>query len=329
MRKVIIAGGYGVVGTWIARHLHAAGHDLEVIIGGRHPDSGAELAEELGASVAYVDSENPASAFAEIGPVDLVISALQDPNDNLLRATLQSGAAYIGVVRKVDNLGATAMLATSLSRRPVLLMGHWQAGVTTLAALAAAQSFARIESIELAALFDRADKAGPMTMNDSGAFFSKALIRHDGQWERIEQTENIRTIVREDLPPFHAQPMGVLDVPALVAKTNADRVRFDIGMGESAGTLTGKQASHEIFIDVTGENHQHERVTHRTVVSAPLGQAHLTALGAMLGAERILGLDGAAAPAAGLHFPENTIDPHRAMSRLREFGVNIYSTSAR
>lgn len=323
MTRVLVAGGYGLVGGWIVRHLRAAGHDVDLVIGGRRPEAGAELAGELGASVARIDTDDAAASLAAVGPVDLVISALQDPDDNLLMAALRAGAAHIGIVRKADSVGTTAVAASLLARRPALVMGHWQAGVTTFAALAAAREFEQVERIELAGLFDYADPTGPMTANDSGAFFTEALVRRDGRWARLDQAANIRTVERGELPAFKAQPMGVLDVPGLVAVTNAPHVRFDLGTGDSAGTAAGQAASHEIYVDVRGRDHQGEPGGLRTVVSDPHGQAHLTALGVLVGAERVLGLDGEAPPAAGLILPEGTIDPQRALKRLREFGVRV------
>ncbi|MGC1305112.1 MAG: hypothetical protein WA840_22315 [Caulobacteraceae bacterium] len=323
MTRVLIAGGYGVVGGWIARHLRAAGHDIDLVLGGRTPESGAALAAELKAGVVALDSDDAADGLARAGAFDLVICALQDPDDNLLNAALRAGSAYVGVVRKLDNLGPTAMACSILAQRPALLLGHWQAGVTTFAALAAASALRRVDQIAIAALFDPTDRAGPMATRDSGAFFTRALMRRDGAWDRVAQADNIREIERGDLPAFMAQPMGVLDVAGLQVMTGARDVRFDIGLGQSIGAAAGGDASHDIYIDLAGEDPQGRLVRQRMLVSDPHGQAHLTALGVLVGAERLLGLDGAPPPAAGLVFPERAIDPHRATARLRAFGVRV------
>ncbi|MFC7640544.1 hypothetical protein ACFQX6_05615 [Streptosporangium lutulentum] len=41
MHRILVVGGYGLVGGWAVRHLRAAGHDLDVVIGGRRPDEAA------------------------------------------------------------------------------------------------------------------------------------------------------------------------------------------------------------------------------------------------------------------------------------------------
>ncbi|GAA4557078.1 hypothetical protein [Planotetraspora kaengkrachanensis] len=199
------------------RHLRTAGHDIDVVIGGRRPAEAAATARDRGASVVKFDVGDAETGPAAAGPFDLVVSVVQDPDDNLLRAALRAGSAHLGIVRKADNVGRTMIAAADLAQRPALIMGHWQAGVTTFAALAAAQEFGRVERIELAAVFDRADPTGPMTADDSEAFFNRALLRRDGRWENVEPANDIRTVDRDGLPAFGAQPMGVLDVPALAA----------------------------------------------------------------------------------------------------------------
>lgn len=325
--RVIIAGGYGLVGGFIVRHLRAAGHDIDLVLAGRNPELGQTLAQELDARTLRLDVNEPAAGLNEAGPVDLVIAALQDPGDHLLMAALQAGAGHIGIVRTSETLASTAIAAAALARRPALMLGHWQAGVLTLAALAAARAFRRVERVEMAALYDYADPIGPMTAADAGGFVGPALIRRDGRWIKVDAAANGRSVVRDDLPAFEALPMGVLDTPALAAMTGARHVRFDLGTGTSIGTAAGKAASHDLYIDLAGQGASGAPASRRTLVSDPRGQAHLTALGVLIGAERLLGLDGKPPAEGGLLFPESAIDPDRALARYRAFGVHIEARS--
>ncbi|MBA4011192.1 MAG: hypothetical protein C0481_04930 [Phenylobacterium sp.] len=306
----------------VARHLRAAGHQLELVLAGRNPGQGEALAAELGARTARLDVADPAAALAELGPVDLVIATLQDPGDNLLAAALRAGAAHIGIVRTADSMASSAVAATNLAQKPALMLGHWQAGVLTLAAMAAAKAFVRIDRIELAALYDYADPIGPMTASDSGGFVGRALVREHGAWANLDAAASARRIERGDLPGFDAMPMGVLDTPGLATMTGARDVRFDLGTGTSIGTAGGGAASHDLYIDITGATAAGE-TTQRTLMSDPKGQAHLTALGVLIGAERVLGLDGRPPPSAGFRLPETTVDPDWAVERLRTVGVRI------
>ncbi|MBB4789615.1 hypothetical protein [Streptomyces nodosus] len=128
------------------------------------------MAEECGAHLARIDTADAEAGLAAAGPVDLVVAAVQDPADELLRATLRAGSAHVGIVRKVDNLGPTAIVTADLARRPTLVMGHWQAGAATFAALTTATAFQRVERVEFAALFDPADTAGQRSADDSTGF---------------------------------------------------------------------------------------------------------------------------------------------------------------
>lgn len=323
--RILIAGGYGLVGGLIARHIRTAGHDVELILAGRRPAEGEALARELGAQVAHLDVADPAPALAAIGPVDLVVAALQDPGDALLAATVAAGAGHIGIVRTAETLASSVIAACAGSpRRPVLILGHWQAGVLTLVAQVAAGAFARVDRVEMAALYDYADPIGPMTAADSTGFVGRALVRQAGVWASVEATAAARSVSRgKDQPPFHAMPMGVLDTPSVAAVTGAPDVRFDLGTGESLGTLAGQSASHELYVDITGEIAGRGTVTRRAVVSDPQGQAHLTALGVLVGVERILALDRGPAPAPGLAFPETFLDAQAALARFAAFGVRF------
>lgn len=324
--RILIAGGWGLVGSSIAKVLREAGHDLDIVLAGRTPETGAKLAARLGARQVRLDVADPAKGLAAAGPVDLVIAALQDPDDILLAAALRSGAAHIGITRTAGNMASSAITATAIARRPTMMLGHWQAGALTLAALHAARGFHTVERVEMAALYDYADPIGPMTQEDATGFVGEALIRQSGRWLNVHAPDAARSVSRPGQPAFDAMPMGVLDTPALAAMTGAADVRFDLGSGESLGTAAGRAASHDLYIDIAGRDGDGTSVHRRTLVTDPRGQAHLTALGVLIGAERVLGLDGAPPP-SGLVFPESSIDPDKAVARLRDFGVRIEALS--
>lgn len=320
--RILIAGGWGLVGSSIAKVLREAGHDLDIVLAGRNPDKGAVLTAGLGASLVRLDVADPAEGLAAAGPVDLVIAALQDPDDTLLAAALQSGAGHIGITRTAGNMATSAITAAACARRPAMMLGHWQAGALTLSALSAARCFSTVERVEMAALYDYADPIGPMTEADASGFVGEALIRQSGRWVNVYAPDAARSVPRPGQAAFDAMPMGVLDTPALAAMTDARDVRFDLGSGESLGTAAGRAASHDLFVDISGRAADGSPMHSRTLVTDPRGQAHLTALGVLIGAERTLGLDGDPPP-QGLVFPESAIDADKAIARLRAFGVRI------
>jgi hypothetical protein len=322
-QRILIAGGYGLVGGLIARQIAKAHPGAELLLGGRNPQAGAALAAQLpNARVVALDVNAPAP-LAGLGKLDLVIAAVQDPADALVHAAMASGAAHIGITKTTDAIAQTVFaVQTAKPSRPVVLLGHWMAGAHLALAWAAAARFSRVDSIALTALFDMADPIGPMTAADSEHFVGQALVRDAGHWSHIDSVASRRD-VDLDGQIVSVTPMGALDVPGLAALTGAPSVRFDLGIGTSLGTRSGGPASSDMYADLTGLGTGGAPLAHRAVLSDSQGQAHLTSLGVLVCVERVLGLDGKPLPSGGLHMPETLLDPHAALARLAELGVDI------
>lgn len=323
--KILIAGGYGLVGSLIAKHIRRAGLDVELILAGRTPERGRALASELGrARAVRLNVEDPAPGLREAGAIDLVVAALNDRTDALLFAAMGAGIAHISITKMAGGISPiVAAVAFKPPAAPVVLLGHWQAGVLTIATSHAAQEFAQIDRIELAALYDYADPIGPMTVEDSSSFVGQALLRQSGNWVWVDAREHTREVVQPSGGVVVSTPMGVLDLPSVAAFTSAPNIRFDLGIGQSLGTRAGAPASHELVIDISGRLMSGEQATRRTVVSDPAGQAHLTALGVLVAIERVLGIDGQPCPPPGIQFPESFIQTSAAIARFNQFGVQI------
>lgn len=323
--KILIAGGYGLVGSLIAKHIRQAGFDTELILAGRTPERGRALASELGrAHTVRLDIEDPAPGLRDAGAVDLIVAALNDPSDALLLAAVRAGIAHIGITKTADKISPiVAAAASAPPAAPIVLLGHWQAGVLTLATRHAAQEFAAIDRVEMAALYDYADPIGPMTAEEAGSFVGRALLRQSGNWVWVDAREHTREVVQPSGAVVVSTPMGVLDLPSVAAFTSAPNIRFDLGIGQSLGTRAGAPASHELVIDISGRLMSGEQATRRTVVSDPAGQAHLTALGVLVAIERVLGIDGQPCPPPGIQFPESFIRTSAAIARFNQFGVQI------
>lgn len=96
-RRVLIIGGYGNFGTFIARHL-AQGSGLQLVIAGRSLDKAAALARELNAEALELDIEkNLVDALASARP-DIVIHTsgpFQSQEPFVARACIEQGCHYI------------------------------------------------------------------------------------------------------------------------------------------------------------------------------------------------------------------------------------------
>ena len=324
VQRVLIAGGYGAVGGTVARYLRRLGPDLDIILAGRTPETGAALAREIGAGTLRLDVADPAAALAGLGPVDLIVAALQDRGDALIHAAMARGAAHIGITKVVEETGPAVFAALHAPpRRPVVLAGHWAAGMLILVARQAVEDFARVDSVAMAALYDAADPVGPMSAADAASFSGRALLRRGGQWGWVEAGDHVRALRLADGHEATVQPLAALDVPSLAAITGAPDIRFDFGESDSIGTRAGGRASHDGVIEIEGVLRSGRAARRRILVSDPKGVDHMTALGALVAAERILGLDGLPPPAGGLALPETLIAPEAAIARFEQFGVRI------
>jgi hypothetical protein len=322
--RILIAGGYGVIGGAIARQIRKISSDAELVLAGRNPGKGAALAQELGgASTAHLDVE-AASGLVALGAVDLIVSALYDPANALIEAALTRGIAHIGITTKADDVAPIAAGALRLlPKRPIVLSGHSMAGAATIVAQTAAQRFSRIDSIALTGLYDVGDPVGPMTASDAEMLVSRALLREGGKWKWLDGRQHGRQVRLADGEVLDAYPAGLLDVPSLAAITGAPSVRFDLAQGQSLGSRTGRAASSDVYIDIAGVLTSGGPGKQRTILSDPWGLAHLTALGVLVAIERVLGLDSRAPAAGGLHLPETLVEPAAAVARFEQFGVRI------
>ena len=82
--RVLIAGGYGLVGGNIARHIRTVSQNVELVLAGRSPDKGLPLAR--GARAVPVQpflTSRTRQALADAASADLIISALYDPGQRL------------------------------------------------------------------------------------------------------------------------------------------------------------------------------------------------------------------------------------------------------
>ncbi|MGK9170616.1 hypothetical protein KXR53_30235 [Inquilinus limosus] len=324
VQRVLIAGGYGVVGGIAARYLRRLAPDLDIILAGRRPESGVALAREIGARTLRLDVADPAAALADLGPVDLIVAALQDRGDALIQAAMAQGAAHIGITKVVEETGPAVFAALHAPpRRPVVLAGHWAAGVLILVARQATEDFARVESVAMAAVYDAADAVGPMSASDAASFSGRALLRRAGQWAWVESGDHGRALRLADGHEATVQPLATLDVPSLAALTSAPDIRFDFGEGESIGSRAGGRASHDGMIEIDGVLRSGQPAQRRVLVSDPKGVDHMTALGVLVAAERVLGLDRLPLPAGGLALPETLIAPEAAIARFEQLGVRI------
>ncbi|MFD0365997.1 saccharopine dehydrogenase [Nocardia sp. GCM10030253] len=334
---VLIVGGYGTVGAELARL--AAPH-WPLLLAGRNPTRGAALADELGATTSHWDLDNPTAFRAE---ARAVVSTVNDPGDRVLRAAVRAGIPYVDITRWTARLTRAAVVAATLRpTAPVLLSSSWMGGVTGLVAAALAEKVGGATTVDIAIRYALADRAGADSvefMDRLGQEFEvvdrgvrrMTMPLRDSRHVRIGET--MTRVGRIDTPEQFTLPL------TLGAETAVTRIGFDSNAASTA-LLTaarlgffrrargdrwqslrrsmlyspGDGAAAALRIEVSGPDG-----TLSATLRDPAGQAHLTAVGALLGLRRVLAGD---AP-VGVSFPESTSRPQNSLDLLRQYGVDI------
>ncbi|MEU4846261.1 saccharopine dehydrogenase [Streptomyces gilvosporeus] len=342
---VLLVGGYGTVGTELAR---IAAPFWPLLLTGRTVARGRALAEELGARVERWDLAGSEPFRAR---VRAVASVVNDPDDRVLRAAMRGGVPYVDITRWTARLQRAATVAALHGpAAPVLLSSSWMGGVTGLVAASLANGLGGADTVDVAVRWDLKDRAGA----DSVEFMDRLGLDYEvteggrrrtvmplGDVRRVRIGDRPTKVARIDTPEQFTLPLGLgvatavtrigfssgASTASLLAVKRLGFFRWGRGERFAAARRAllyspGEGGVARLRIDVT-----HRGRTRTATVTDDAGQAHLTAVGAALGLHRILGTDGADAP-HGVLFPELTPIPSRVPELLAAYGVTLDVTGA-
>ncbi|MER6946449.1 saccharopine dehydrogenase [Nonomuraea sp. NPDC000554] len=338
---VLVVGGYGTVGGDLTR---LAASSWPLLLTGRNPERGSALADEVGASVRRWDLADPAPFAAE---VRAVISTVNDPGDRVLHAAIRGGVPYVDITRWTARLQrATAVAAVTPSTAPVLFSSGWMGGVTSLVTAALADRLGGASAVGIAIRYDLKDRAGA----DSVEFMDRLGLDYEvteaGRQRLVMPLsdagyvtigEHRTKVARIDTPEQFTLPLtlGVgtavtrigfsanSSTSTLLAVKRTGFFRWGRGdrfrsMRRSMLYSPGEGGSALLRIDVRDAGGAVRTAT----VTDTAGQAHLTAVGGLLGLRRVLGEDGAPPP-RGVAFPEMTPVPQDVIPALEELRVTV------
>lgn len=325
MKRILIVGGYGLVGSNIARLIRKNYPLIELVLAGRNHSNGEVLAKELThAETAFINLHETID-WSLYGDIDLIITAMEDPENILREVAIAHSIAQITITEIAEEISPTVFLSLlKKPKAPIVFASHWQAGIITLVTKKIAERFIEISKVETAAIYDILDPVGPLVAGQVDGFVAKALLREERRWKIVEAAENAKTITLKDGSEVVGYPMSTLDVPSIAAFTNTGNVRFDFAYGTSIGTTNGNIASHDLYIDIEGILLSGEKVRLSLVVSGLKGSSHLTAIGVYLITEALLGTEKQPAiKEGGLYLPELLVNTDVIIDRLKEFDIRI------
>ncbi len=349
---VLIAGGYGVVGRQVAALIRQRHPQLSLVIAGRSLEKADALARELGHAQGFrldVDRPDPLQGVR----FRAVVAAVNDPEDYLLWDAVQHSIPYMDITRWPERLRASAAgLVGKPLKAPVLFASGWMGGVASIATVAIARTLLNVERIDISVLFSMQDKSGPNSVEYMDRLATPFATMIDGQLIQVKPFTDPRTVT---FPRGYTTPVYRFDTPDQLtlpqttgARTVATRIAFDDGLATGllrflirSGLWTlisgdrftglrrsllhnpGSGASHEIQIAVAGRDLHGTEVVKTVMIVDPQGQTHLTALGALIQLERLLGLDGATSSKAGVTYPDTNPQVEHALHLLDSFGVTV------
>lgn len=354
MNSILIAGGYGVVGSQITQRLALRQPQLELLIGGRNPQSAAALVERLPRARAVrldLDAADPLAAL-ETMP-DLVMAIANDPNDRLLRSALHHGVALIDITRWTARVqDALALAATSRIRAPLVLASSWMSAIPATLAVDAARDFSALARIDLDILYAMRDKAGPNSVEYMDRLTVPFQARVDGLRVQRIPFSVTRSVA---FGPALTYTTGLFDSPdqmTLPGLTQAATVTAHIGFDDeisnhflrglirsglwraiSGPAFTGLRRKllynpgqgdhHRVRITLEGQDHQGRSLRRVIDLDDPAGQTHLTATGAVVQAERVLGLGNHTAAPPGVQFAEALTDATLLRQTLASSAIEL------
>ena len=360
MNRILIAGGYGVVGSQIAQLLAQRQPHLELLLGGRHPQHAAALVDRLPHARAVrldLEADDPLSML-ETRP-DLVMAVANDPHDRLLLSAQRHQVALIDITRWTARVqDALCLAATGPTRAPIVLASSWMAAIPATLAVDAARGFSALARIDLDVLYALHDKAGPNSVEYMDRLAAPFEARVDGR--RVLRAP-FSVTRRVAFTSAHTYTTALFDSPdqmTLPGLTQAATVAAHIGFDDqtsnhllrglirsglwramSGPAFTGLRRKllynpgqgdhHRVQITLEGRDHQGHALRQVIDLDDPSGQTHLTATGAVVQAERVLGLSGHAAAPPGVQFAEAMTDATLLRQALESNAIDLRVSESR
>lgn len=324
---ILLMGGSGNIGRYTAHALRTRYPDAPLLIGGRRKPVAQQVASALGNAEAVVI--DPRAADLGLGDQRIGAVAVFYADERLsgLRYAHARGIPHLSISSGIHEIAPEIAIHMQRPDAAAVVLGYeWLVGATTIATLACAKPFARVDGIRIGTLVDEEDQGGPAVAEDFerlATVMPSVLARADGAFVWRKGDDAGATFLAIDGTAIEAAGFSSIDIAGLAAATGADDIVFAIGTGISSTRRAGGAKSTEIIIELTGIDVQGAPLRSRHAVFHPGGAAPLTALGVSMVLERLTGLDGTAATPPGLFFPYHVLDHAAYFARLEQEGGRL------
>lgn len=324
---ILLMGGTGAIGRLTARALRTVYPDVPLLIGGRDLLKSGQVASEIGQAEGVVI--DPRADDLGLGDRRVGAVAVFYADERLAGLRFAQGrrVPHLSISSGVYEIAPEVATYMHSPNAAAIVLGYeWLVGATTVASLACAKAFSKIDEITIGALVDEQDGGGPAVAEDFerlNQMMPAALTRRDGSYvwrSKDDAKAEFRSI---DGTKVEGAGFSSIDVVGLAVATGSPNVQFNIATGVSSSRRRGGSKSTEIIIELAGKDHDGRPLRTRHAVFHPGGAAHLTALGVSMIIERLVGLDGSAPTPAGLYFPFQVLDHATYLSRLQAEGGSI------
>lgn len=158
---ILIVGGYGHVGSRIARRLLALGIK-DIWVSGRNGSRAAETASQLGCNARTIDISNSASWQDALQHIKMVIVCIDLPDKGFAEYVLGNGLDYLDISasdKVLSRIEGLDDLAKEAGSRAVLSVGL-APGLTNLMAMKAVKGMARTDKVTIGVLLGLGDEHG-------------------------------------------------------------------------------------------------------------------------------------------------------------------------
>ncbi|XXX80726.1 hypothetical protein WMF30_18375 [Sorangium sp. So ce134] len=332
MSPVLLIGGSGQVGARAARALRRLHPDLPIAIGGRDARRASAVAAEVGGptTAAAVDVLRSDLGLEPGASFSAIVTLVKDEASNAMKRAQADGVPHIAFSDFTSEIGPlVAHYVARPTSAPILMLGHTLGGTATLAAQHLARELRSVDAIAIAVVAGADDHGGPASSADFERLRQAgeaALVLDDGKWTWVQGEAATRRVVDAEGVAHVGQALPLLDVVSLAAATDARSIRVDFAARDR--TTGGAGPRTDLIVEVSGRLHDGSGARLRYDILDADNLSRLSAYGAAIATERLLGLAGGPPVGPGLYNPESVLDPASVVARLEELGARVRRTPA-